>query len=167
MAGHVDYEELAAHVERNRAMGIETPAMAYLWAKAPRQELDQWGEPLPLSPMQQDQLDRIFAVLAGPLERGTALLHSGQLIDDEVDAIMTVYPDVYLIMLERAQDDMFKNPPPYPAWAEAQLGVLFRKPASTVYAAPEKPIGEPSGGTLKAPEGTQADRRELSLREGR
>jgi hypothetical protein len=167
MPGHIDYETLTKQIEEKMRLGLMTPAAEYLWMKAPRAALDQWGDELPLSAMQQDQLDRMFAILAGPMERGTALLHSGQLIDDEVDAIEAVFPGVYVLLVEAAKDDLFKSGPPLPAWAEAQLGILFRKPASAVYSPTptEKP---PSfNAAPKSPEGTQADRRELSVREGR
>lgn len=166
-AGHVDYDELVKKIEEQRRLGIAGPVAEYMDKVRPPQQFDQWGEPLPLSALDQDRLDRTFAILAGPMERGTALLHSGQLIDDEVDAIEAVYPGIYVLIVERAKNDMFATDPPYPAWAEAQLGILFRKPASSVYS--PKPAEEMPTyrAAPKSPEGTQADRRELSVREGR
>lgn len=168
MAGAIDAAVFTDKLSALRTMGISTPAEEYVFNKIPKQDLDQWGNPLPLSPLSQDTLDRIFAIMAAPLERGTALLQSGQLIDDEVDAIEAVFPDVYMMMMERVRNDMLTYEPPYPAWVEAQIGILFRKPASAVYR-PESTTAppEPRIGGLKTPQGTQADRRELSVREGR
>jgi hypothetical protein len=165
MAGHVDFETYLETAERSRRMGIASPAMAFLWVKAPVQAFDQWGQPLPLSPMQQDGLDRMFAIIADPVGRGEALLHSGQLADDEVQALVMVYPDVYAAMVDEASREMLATPLPYPAWVEAQLGVLFQKPASAVYSKQESaPKAPPANGTLGLTEGTQADRRELAVR---
>lgn len=168
MPGMVDAQVFTDALSRVRSIGVSTPADEYVFSKIPVQELDQWGNPLPLAPLAQDTLNRIFAIIAAPQVRGTALLHSGQLIDDEVDAIEAVFPDIYVMMVERAKNDMLTYEPPYPAWVEAQLGILFRKPAATVY----RPEGEtkppePRIGNLKRPDATQADRRELSVREGR
>ena len=164
----VDYEKMWELIEQRRALGIQTPAQAFLAIKAPAMSLDQWGEPLPLSSMQQDYLDRIFAMLLNPKVRTEALLHSGRLCPDEVEPVATVFPEVWEAICEDAQRDMVAHPPPYPAWVESTLGVLFQKPASAVYnPTPEKPMGSPPQSQVKAPEGTQADRRELAVREQR
>lgn len=164
MAAHVDHQTLLEQLAEKRAMGINTPALAYLWAMTPPQELDEWGMPLPLSSMQQDAMDRLVAVLASPFERGTSLLHSGQLAPDETDALIAAFPDLYGVMVGRARADMIAAKPPFPAWAEAQLGIFFRRPAATVYATPESKPATPEPRQLKNPEGTQADRRELAIR---
>lgn len=164
----VDIEKMWGIIEGKRALGIQTPAQAYLALKAPAQPLDQWGMPLPLSSMDQDKLDRIFAMLADPHGRTVALLHSGRLCPDEVEPVATVFPEVWETICQRTQDEMIANPPPYPAWSEATIGVLFQKPAASVYnPVPEKPMGSPPHSPVKAPEATQADRRELAVREKR
>jgi hypothetical protein len=168
MPASVNIEILEAKIEEARRMGIQTPAQTYLQVNKPVVALDEWGQPLPLSSMQQDYLDRVFAVLVSPMERGRALLHSGRLCPDEVEPLVTVYFEIWQTLVEQATADMLANPPPYPAWAEATLGVLFQKPASAMYnPTPEKTIGSPPRGQVKAPEGTQADRRELAVREQR
>lgn len=165
MPASVNLETLMAKIEEARRFGIQTPAQSYLAIKAPAQPMDEWGQPLPISSMDQDFLDRVFAVLADPMGRGRALLHSGRLCPDEVEPIAVVYPEIYEVMLELAQADMLDHPPPYPAWAQATLGVLFQKPASAVYTSEgEQPTGSLPQGQIKTPEGTPADRRELAVR---
>lgn len=169
MPPSVNIEILEAKIEEARRMGIQTPAQTYLQVKKPVQALDEWGQPLPLSPMEQDYLDRLFAVLARPMERGRALLHSGRLCPDEVEPLVTVFFEIWHTLVEDATRDMFTaGGPPFPAWAEATLGVLFQKPASAMYnPTPEKTMGSQPRGQVKPPEGTQADRRELAVREQR
>lgn len=145
-------------------MNIQTPAQTYLAVKAPPVPMDQWGLPLPISPLQQDYLDRVFAVLADPM-RARALLHSGQLLPDEVEPIATVFPEVYASLIEEATDDMIDAKPPFPAWAEGVLGILFQRPAASVYNPAGEAQGKPPGGKLDAQSGTPADRRELAVRE--
>lgn len=164
----VNIETLWAKLEASRARGTQTPAETYLSIKAPALEFDAWGEPLPLSAMAQDYLDRVFAVLLSPFERGEALLHSGRLCPDEVEPISVVFPEVWATLVERATDDLFEaGGPPLPAWAETSLGILFQKPASAVYN-PKPQDGASAGtaptGKVKPPEPTQADRRELAVR---
>lgn len=165
----VNIEVLWAKLEESRRRGTATPAESYLAIKAPPIQLDDWGQPLPLTAMDQDYIDRVFAILANPFERGRALLHSGRLCPDEVEPIAVVYPEVWQVLAEDATNDMYDSGgPPFPAWAETSLGVLFQKPASAVYN--PKPADEPTAGSaphgkVKPPEATQADRRELAVRE--
>lgn len=165
----VNIEVLWAKLEESRRRGTATPAEAYLAIKAPPIQSDEWGQPLPLCAMDQDYIDRVFAILMNPMGRGEALLHSGRLCPDEVEPIAVVYFEVWQVLVERATQDMFDSGgPPFPAWAETQLGVLFQKPASAVYN--PSPANEPTAGTpphkkVKPPEATQADRRELAVRE--
>jgi hypothetical protein len=169
MPPSVDVTKMWAAIEERRALGVQTQAQAFLALKAPPIALDNWGQALPLSAMEQDYLDRIFAVLANPRGRVTALLHSGRLCPDEVEPIATVFPAVWEAIVEDAQRDMIDSGgPPFPAWVEATLTVLFQKPAAAVYnPTPEKPMGSPPKKQIKPPEGTQADRRELAVREQR
>ncbi len=164
----INHEMLWQKLAESGQRGTKTPAETYLSIKAPPLELDDWGEPLPLSSMAQDYLDRVFAVLLSPMERGEALLHSGRLCPDEVEPIAVVFPEIWAVLVERATDDLFDaGGPPLPAWAEAQLGILFQKPASAVYnPRPNDGAsdGTPPTGKVKAPEATQADRRELAVR---
>jgi hypothetical protein len=126
--------------------------------------MDQWGMPLPISSQQQDYIDRVFAVLADPT-RCKALLHSGQLCPDEVEPLATVYPEIYETIVEDAMGDMRAAKPPFPAWAEGVLGILFQKPAATVYNPSSEANGKPPGGKMDKQAGTPADRRELAVRE--
>ena len=167
MPASVNVEVMWAKIEEARARGIQTPAQTYLALKAPPIELDDWGQPLPLSSMQQDYLDRVFAILVNPFERGEALLHSGRLCPDEVEPIAVVYFEIWETLVDRAMNDMFSSGgPPFPAWAETSLGILFQKPASSIYnPKPDEPTaGSPPHGKVKPPEPTQADRRELAVR---
>lgn len=169
MPASVNVEVLWAKLEESRRRGTMSPAETYLALKSPPIQLDDWGEPLPLTAMDQDYLDRVFAILKDPHGRGTALLHSGRLCPDEVEPIAVVYFEIWETMVDRARDDMFSSGgPPFPAWAETSLSVLFQKPASAVYN--PKPADEPTAGNaphgkVKPPEATQADRRELAVRE--
>lgn len=168
MPPSVNIETLWAKLEESRRRGTQTPAETYLSLKAPPIQHDDWGQPLPISAMEQDYIDRVFAVLLSPMERGEALLHSGRLCPDEVEPIAVVFFEIWETLVERATQAMFDaGGPPFPAWAEASLGILFQKPASAMYnpTPAEQPIGSQSRGQVKPPEGTQADRRELSVRE--
>lgn len=168
LPGHVDHESLMTDLAARQRMGISTPAQEFLWVAAPAVQMDDWGEPIPLGAMDQDRLDRLVAILAAPYERGMALMHSGEIAPDEVDAIAAVYLDIYALITEKARQDMMSYPPPYPAWAEATLSTVFRRPASAVYAPrAASRNGQPPAGKLRTPEGTQADRRELAVRERR
>lgn len=155
----------AAHLE---AQGIVTPALTYLRETGPQLETDKWGQPLPLSAADQDRLDRIFAVLADPMTRGRALIVSGLLAPDEVDALITVHPDVWTALSAQAFEEMGTTPPPYRAWAEATLNVLFLQDAAQVFTSGAPPaLPKQAGNVSVGPDslGTPADRRETSVRE--
>lgn len=144
------------------------PAAEFLRDFGPRPAYDRWGQPLPLSSQEQDRLDRMVAVLVSPDARGTALLHSGQLVPSEVAAIKTVHPEVWADMIEKAVKDMGKAGPPFAPWAESTLSVLFEKPASEIYGQTEEEPHPSQGGSPPHEQrfkGTPADRRELAIRE--
>lgn len=166
-ARHVDFEEIMSALERSRAIGVETPAMAYLFLLAPTQESDQWGIAVPLSDLDQFNLDRTVAILTAPYERARALLHAGQLAPDEVTAIEAVFPDIYAVLVTQATDDMLANAPPYPDWAEEVLGILFQKPASAAYNAAKGIPMNPKGQLDNTDIPTVAERRETAVREVR
>ena len=167
---HVDFEKFWAAMESERSVGINTPAMGYLATVAPSlaDNVDQYGIPTPLSDLEQFDLDRLVAIMVSPYERGRALLHAGQLAPDEVDAIAAVFPDVLAVLQDEALDDMLNAPPPYPSWVEEVLGILFQKPASTVYAvATSKGDAEMTHqpkGKFDREQPTQAERRDAGVR---
>jgi hypothetical protein len=168
--GHVNVEWLMQMLQSK-----ETPTLAdqYLMTKAPRAQLDKWGDPLPLSPPDQDRLDRVFAVIASPYDRTRALLRAGMLAPDEVDAVVASFPEIYGELEREAIKDMVTTAPPYQVWAEIALGVLFQKPAADVAnpqaAAPPggKGDGKPGKAAAAMASGmaTQADRRDVEVRE--
>jgi len=147
--------------------GQFVPALAFLRTVCPPAQLDKWGEPLPLSDPDQARLDRLFAVTANPLERGWALVQSGTIDPGEAECIAMTSPDAYQVLVSRARMDMAQAPPPYSMWAEQTLGVLFGQPAAKVYkeAPPPKPPAPSPGKSDEATGATQADRREISVRQ--
>lgn len=171
--GHVDAEALSTALSHAEAGGATTPIGDYLRGAIPPLEVDDWGQPLPLSSDEQDFVDRIFAILAAPADRGRALLTSGALAPDEVDAIQAVYPRVWMDLAQQAWREMIETPLPYPGWVEDVLGVLFGVEATTIYtsgppaAPPKQQAGEQSltGGPDGA--GTSADRRDTAVREAK
>lgn len=166
--GRANVALIRASLAQLEARGELTGPGAYLAEMAPVVEVDKWGQPLPLSPSDQDALDRVFAVISAPYERGKALLTSGLLGPDEVDALMKVYPDVWERLVNETALDMARTPPPYPAWVEATLGVLFGIPAEQVFTEGPPKAPEPKGQGLDgkpATSGTPADRREPAVRE--
>lgn len=172
-----------AHVDLERMMHVLTaepdpPTLAkqYLMTKAPRAQLDKWGAPLPLSAVDQDRLDRVFAVIASPHDRTRALLRAGMLGPDEVDAVSFSFPEIYGELEREALKELVVTAPPYEGWAETVLGILFGKPPAEVIAGgidqPGKPQqdGQPPPGKPKASGGapagmpTPADRRDVAVR---
>lgn len=152
------------------AQGISSVEMAYLKDHAPRLQTDKWGQPLPLSTVDQARLDDIFALLVSPLERGRALLHSGRITPGEVDAISVTNPDILAALVEEARMDLIKTPAPYAPWAEAVLGYLFQKPpALFLKEGPDDGATKPTGQNAKAPGAppTPVDRLEPAVREQR
>ena len=172
-----------AHIDLERMMTVlqaepDPPTLAkqYLMTKAPKAQLDKWGAPLPLSAVDQDRLDRAFAVIASPHDRTRALLRAGMLAPDEVDAVSFAFPEIYGELEREALKDLVTTAPPYQGWAETVLGVLFGKPPAEVVAGgidqPDKPQGDqPPPGKPKAPSKgnpaampTPADRRDVAVR---
>lgn len=154
------------------AQGISSVEMAYLKDHAPRLSVDKWGQPLPLSTVDQMRLDDIFALMVSPLERGKALLHSGRITPGEVDALATTNPEVLAALVAEARMDMVLHPAPYSPWAEAVLGYLFQKPAAAfLKEGPDGPddATKPTGQNAKAPGAppTPVDRLEPAVREQR
>jgi len=144
----------------NDAGAIVSPAMTYLKAQMPPQITDRWGQPLPLSVDKQERLDRLAAVLAQPLERGRALLVSGQLDTIEADAIRNGWPQVYDHLKEQAIAEMAEAGPPLPPWSEGVLGILFGRDAALVYTDGSADAAKPTGNKQfngKAPLASPAD----------
>lgn len=164
--GHVNIEALRASATALESQGVSTLTTAYLLKVAPVVEVDRWGTPLPLSAPDQARLDRVFAILQSPYARTRALLKAGGLVPDEADALRSVYPELYEVMWQEARLEMITAGPPFPAWAEGVLAVFFGEP-------PEVAIGETSsqpaevGGTKPKTMATQAERRDMSVREQR
>ena len=173
--GHVDIDLLRRQANALAARGMTTAAMEYLDEKGPKINIDKWGRPLPLCRVDQDRLNRLFAIMAAPFERGWALVVSGQLSPAEVDAIQYVAPEVWVVMRDRIVHDMIEAGPPFPSWVVAQLDVFFGESTATVFETAQgdvaaQELGQSSGGgrlPLPGPHGTPADRRELAVREER
>lgn len=172
MPQHVDLEGLLGEIAKAEAQGQSTPASSYLRLAAPKVQLDKWGAPLPLTDVDQDRIDRLFAVLVEPLERSRRLIRSGLLIHDEADAVKTAFPEIYTVLVQELLRDMMASAPPYREWAETTIGVLFGMPPAQLLAsaeAPEKMMAKQEAKDKK-PEptpdmsGTAADRREISVR---
>lgn len=172
---HVDIEQMMQVLQAEP--DPPTLAKTYLMAQGPRQQLDKWGAPLPLSSVDQDRLDRAFAVIASPHDRTRALLRAGKLAPDEVDAVTAAFPEIYGELEREALHDLITTAPPYEGWAETVLGILFGKPPAEVVSGglggpPQQPgEGAPPKGKAKAPASmaagmaTQADRRDVEVRE--
>ncbi len=152
---------------QDESKGISSVEMEFLRANAPRQSVDKWGDPLPLSAVDQDRLDRTFALLVSPLERGRALLVSGELIPQDVSALRMTNPDVLLALQQHAEMEMASNGPPYAAWAEASLSYLFERPAAVALAAPDQPAPGKGGGKQPGPGAlpTPVDRLDPAVRQ--
>jgi len=171
VVAHVHLQSLLSSLHATEEAAQATPLSVYLRQNAPPLQVDRWGDPLPLSAVEQDRLDRMWAILAAPRERGRALIVSGALAPDEVDALQAVYPDVWSELAGQAYREMIATPPPYPGWVEATLDVLFGVPASQVYTkgppAPRQQLNDQSkltGGPSAL--GTPSDRRETAVRQG-
>jgi hypothetical protein len=165
----IDLIALHRHANQLGAVGTLPPDLQALLKAAPVMPTDRWGMPLPLSENEQAKLDRIGAVIASPLLRGRQLLVAGQLGPDEVQAIVDARPTAYAILLQQATDEVLAAGPPIAPWAEAQLAILFGRPAGQVFTDPEAEArqAKASGaGGGPVPFGTPADRRELAVREG-
>lgn len=150
-------------------VGPSSPALTYFRDHAPKLPTDMWGLPLPLSQVDQDRANRLWAILVSPYHRGRALMRAGAILTDEAAAIHEVYPDVWLMLDDELRTAMVTGKPPFPAWAEALIGVWFALPPKVAFAqAQEKAKGGGGQKSSKAGEGalpTPADRRELAVRE--
>lgn len=163
-------------IAAEEAKGLGTPATAYLRLMCPTIKLDKWGMPLPLSDVDQDRVDRLFAVLRDPLTRTKVLLHCGMLIAEEVDAVRVAYPEVFTALVESTLSDMMNSAPPYREWAETVVGVLFGMPPAELLqnaeptienAAAAQAAPKPSRSSVNRQpgrEGTAADRRDIGVR---
>ncbi|HET7037167.1 MAG TPA: hypothetical protein VFI42_15890, partial [Thermomicrobiaceae bacterium] len=140
-----------------------------LLAHLPTEQFDRWLQPLPLSIVQQDRLDRMVAVLEQPLERGRALLVSGTLDTLERDALKEGRPEAYDAIYAQAVREMATAGPPLPAWADGVLGILFGRDAAHVFAEETTDAdGKPKGGqfTGKPPVPTPAEQQD-TIRHGK
>lgn len=172
VAGHVDLlrlHSMAAAVAALAPPEVANPLppdIAALIELAPALEVDKWGQPLPLAQSEQFRLNRVAAVIADPYDRTRALLLSGELAPDEVDAVRKGRPAVYALLREEATRELMATPPPILPWADVALGTLFQRPAPEVYA--EKQAAQPGGGPAgRKPPSTVAERREVAIRERR
>jgi hypothetical protein len=159
---HVDMMKL--HRIASSSAGPLPPDVAKLIEIAPPLQFDRWGNPLPLSGDDQHRLDRIAAVVGDPYARGRALLLSGELAPDEVEALATARPVVYDILVQEATREMLENRPPFQPWAEDVLERLFRRPPPLVYEVAEEQKQQKGPGGQKLP-ATPAERREIAIRE--
>jgi len=172
MPPHVALEALMGAISKTEVAGQGTPASAYLRLMAPKQQYDKWGAPLPLSDVDQDRIDRLFAVLSAPMERPRALLRAGMLIPDEVEAIKAAFPEVYTVLVEKVLRELMDSVPPYREWAETVVGVLFGMPPAQLLQSAESPEKQMAAheAKTKKPEttpdmsGTAADRRDIGVR---
>lgn len=150
--------------------GVKPPEyVSYVRQHGPKLENDEWGQALPLSEMEQFDLDRLVAVLTEPLSRLRDLVVSGHVNTDEVLAVKDVYPDVYQAVVDACVRDMIEAGPPFERWAQLTLGVLFLKPAPEMYAEAQQPEqqqgGAPGPTGLPGAIATPSDRREPAIRE--
>lgn len=162
--GHVDLGAIMLASHDLSMKGISTPEMEYIRAHAPAQSMDKWGQPLPLSLVDQGRLDRVFSLLVAPLARGRALLESGRLTPDEVDALAATNPDVLQALVQQAMTEMIDHPAPYAPWAEAVLGFLFQRPAAKFLADQQAGGKGAQAGDVAAPP-TPVDRLDPAVRQ--
>jgi len=152
-------------------VGRQSLALTYFREHAPKLPTDMWGLPLPLSHVDQDRANRLWAILVSPLHRGRALMRSGAILKDEAAALHEVYPDVWLMLDDELRAAMVSGKPPFPAWAEALIGTWFNLPPKVAFAqAQDKAKGGGDGKEKSTTAGdtalpTPADRRELAVRE--
>lgn len=164
---HVQLAAMLGAIAEQEAAGMTTPAVQFLRMVAPKEEVDKWGQPLPLAKATQDRVDRIFAVLSDPYARVMRLVRAGELIGDEVVAIKTAFPDVYAQVVEAVARDLMHSTIPLRAWAEGTLTVLLEMPPAQVVQLQTTQPAKPKPGTPeKTPDmsGTAADRRDIGVR---
>jgi hypothetical protein len=179
---HVDLISFNAAADKVASSGGKVPKyVSYVRSNGPRLTTDEWGFPLPLSVVDQDDLDRLVAVLSTPLVRLRDLVVSGYLNADEVAAVKDVYPEAYTAVTDACIRDMVFSKPPFELWAQNVLGVLFQKPANIAYSDSQNPSqgqGPPQPGAAPPPPpsgpgitglpnsiATPSDRRDPAVRE--
>lgn len=174
---HVDIVTFNAKANLEAQKTGQVPSYAtYVRENGPKLQVDEWAQALPLSPQEQNDLDRLVAVLMEPVTRTRDLLVSGLLNDDEVTAVATVYPQAYAAVVNAAVSDMIQAQPPFELWAQSVLGILFRKPATEMYQSTVNAtdaIGNPKGNgggnpaALATPDTipTPSDRRDTAVRQ--
>jgi hypothetical protein len=158
----VDLLQMNQAIEHQAGTGPLSPDLQYLQQYAPALLSDEYGQPLPLDISDQERLDRQVAVLRAPFVRGRQLVTSGTLDTDEADALRLGAPDEYAGICQDAQDAMIAEKPPFPAWAEGVLGILFGRDAAVVYGKgdSDSKMQQPQGSKFpgQAPNPTPADR---------
>jgi len=156
----VDQQKAISLIFQAEKGGQLTPQMAYLKSQIPELVFDRWGQPLPLSTVKQERLDRMMGVFMDPVARTIALLHSGTLDTIEADAVRFGHPDVYAQLKTTLIAEMADAGPPLPQWSEAALGIFFGRDAALVYTDGKEAEKPDQGGSAypgKAPPPTPAD----------
>lgn len=165
---HVDPITFAYDAQRAIAKyGQEPKYMAYVREHGPKLTFDDWGRPMPLSPIEQFDLDRLVNILTDPLNVTLELVFSGLINPDEVEAVKAVHPEVHAVVVQACYSDRLHADVPIEPWAESTLSVLFEAPAATFYPSEDKKEnGNPGGKTRLSPGTipTPNDRRELGVR---
>lgn len=173
VAPHVDLMRLHALAQAIAALAPPEvpnplpPDIATLIELSPALQVDKWGQPLPLAQSEQFRLNRVAAVIADPYDRTRALLLSGELAPDEVDAVRKGRPAVYALLSQEATRELMATPPPILPWADVALGTLFQRPAPEVYAEKQQPQQQGGQSMGRKPPSTVAERREIGIRERR
>lgn len=154
----IDLNVLLAQLAQAEIVGDQkTPTMTYIEGHLPQRAVDRWGKSLPLSAVDQEQLDRMCAVLFDPA-RARKLLHSGRIDTIETEALAEGQPGMYSALVSEATFDMVRAKPPFAPWAERALSVLFGRDAALVYGeAQAKPEAQQSKFNGKPPPPTPAD----------
>jgi hypothetical protein len=171
MPPRISLEDLMGRLAEKETIGQGTPAGAYLRLTLPVLRLDKWGQPLPLSDVDQDRVDRLCAIMQDPWTRVRSLLRAGMLLAEEVDAVKAAFPEVFSALADQVLRDMMESAPPYREWAETTIGVLFGLPPAELLRSagptPEQQsasASSPSAGKLPESNGTAADRRDPGVR---
>lgn len=129
----VDLRNIAGLLGQKEKEGPLPPPLAYLQSQLPVEPMDRWNQPLPLSVVKQERLDRLMAVILAPRVRVRALLLSGRLDTIEADGLRNGYPELYAEMTDQLIQEMARARPPLPPWSQSTLGVFFGRDAALVY----------------------------------
>lgn len=121
-------------IRMSAKVDLSSPKSKFLNEHLPKEQFDRWLQPLPLSIVQQDRVNRMIAMFVAPIDRGRALLLSGQLDTLDMQVLRDGIPDAYEILRTQAVREMAEAGPPLPQWSEAVLGVLFGRSAAHVFA---------------------------------